>query len=193
MGSCFTLHSNTTDRPLWTTLYSGCFRILVGSNGKISKRLRGGTFTKSSNRILKIGENRSAILHLLLVETLDVVHIKSPNSSVYMVNRLLYQHQLGCLSPICSKCRRLLTFDLQVDVILINSEAVPGHAGVFAAVVSLSRVHLQGAVVMNDVRVSIQGAGAALLKPESQRRLREPFPEIPPTRSSVRGSVQLTR
>lgn len=35
VGSCFTLHSNTTDRPLWTTLYSGCFRILVGSDGKI--------------------------------------------------------------------------------------------------------------------------------------------------------------
>lgn len=64
VGSCFTLHSNTTDRPLWTTLYSGCFRILVGSDGKMSKRLRGGTFAKYSNRILKIGENCSAILHL---------------------------------------------------------------------------------------------------------------------------------
>lgn len=73
------------------------------------------------------------------------------------------------LSLICSKCRGLLTFDLQVDVILINSQAVPSHAGVFAAVVSLSRVHLQSAVVMNDVGVSIQGAGAAVLEPESQR------------------------
>lgn len=73
-------------------------------------------------------------------------------------------------------------------MILINSEAVPGHAGVFPAVVSLSRVHLQGAVVMNDVRVSIQGAGAALLKPESHRRPLEPFTEIQSTRSSVRGS-----
>lgn len=32
-GSCFTVHSNTTDRPLWTSLYSGCFRIRVGSVG----------------------------------------------------------------------------------------------------------------------------------------------------------------
>lgn len=95
---------------------------------------------------------------------------------------------MDSLSLICSKCRRLLTFDLQVDVILINSEAVAGHAGVFTAVVSLSRVHLQSAVVMNDVRVSIQGAGAAVLKPESQRQLLEPFKVIQSTRSSVQGS-----
>lgn len=38
-GSCFTLHSNTTDLPLWTTLYSGCFRIRVGSDGTGTSRL----------------------------------------------------------------------------------------------------------------------------------------------------------
>lgn len=67
VGSCFTLHSNTTDRPLWTTLYSGCFRILVGSEGKIRKRFRGSKFTKYSNRMLEIiiGENCSAVLCLL--------------------------------------------------------------------------------------------------------------------------------
>lgn len=78
---------------------------------------------------------------------------------------------MHCLSLIGSKCKRPLTLDLQVDVILINSEAVPGHAGVFAAVVSLSRVYLQSAVVMNDVGVCVQGAGAAVLKPESQGHL----------------------
>lgn len=30
-GSCFTLHSKSTFPFLWTTLYSGCFRIRVGS------------------------------------------------------------------------------------------------------------------------------------------------------------------
>lgn len=75
---------------------------------------------------------------------------------------------MGRLSPFCSKHRGLLTFDLQVDVILISSEDVPGHTGVFTAVVSLSRVHLQGSVGMNDVRVFIHGAGAAVLEPEPQ-------------------------
>lgn len=92
------------------------------------------------------------------------------------------------LSLICSERGRLLTFDLQVDVILINSEAVPGHTGVFTAVVRLSRVHLQSAVGMNDVRVSIWGAGAAVLKPGSQRHLLEPFKEIQSPRCSVQGS-----
>lgn len=92
------------------------------------------------------------------------------------------------LSLICSERGRLLTFDLQVDVILINSEAVPGHTGVFTAVVRLSRVHLQSAVGMNDVRVSIRGAGAAVLKPGSQRHLLEPFKEIQSPRCSVQGS-----
>lgn len=39
-GSCFTLHSNTTDLPRWTTLYSGCFRIRVGSDGRGDKGVR---------------------------------------------------------------------------------------------------------------------------------------------------------
>lgn len=73
-------------------------------------------------------------------------------------------------------------------MILINSEAVPGHTGVSPAVVSLSRGHLQSAVVMNDVRVSIQGAGAAVLEPESQRHLLEPLQEIQSMCSSVQGS-----
>lgn len=64
-------------------------------------------------------------------------------------------------------------------MILINPEAVPGHAGVFAAVVSLCRVHLQSAVVVDDVRGSVQGAGATVLKPETQRHRLEPFEEIP--------------
>lgn len=75
-------------------------------------------------------------------------------------------------------------------MILINPEAVPGHAGVFTAVVRLSHGHLQSAVVMDDVRVSIQGAGAAVLKPEPQRRLLEPFNEIQSTRWRL---ISLTR
>lgn len=82
----------------------------------------------------------------------------------------------------------MLTFDLQVDMILISSKDVPGHAGVFTAVVSLSRVHLQSSVVMHDVSLSIHGAGAALLEPEPQRHLLEPFHQIQRTRSSVQGS-----
>lgn len=66
-------------------------------------------------------------------------------------------------------------------MILINSEAVPGHTGVFTAVVSLSRVNLQSAVVMNDVRVSIQGAGATVFKPETHTPLLQPFQEVQTT------------
>lgn len=65
-------------------------------------------------------------------------------------------------------------------MILINSEAVPGHTGVFTAVVSLSRAQLQSAVVVNDVRVSIQGAGAAVFEPETHRRPLQPPKSIPP-------------
>lgn len=79
-----------------------------------------------------------------------------------------------------SKCRNLLTFDLQDDVILINSEDVLGHTGVFTAVVSLSLAQHQSAVVVNDVRVSVQGAGATVFEPETQRRRLEPLKSIPP-------------
>lgn len=70
-------------------------------------------------------------------------------------------------------------------MILVDSEAVPGHTGVFTAVVSLSRVHLQSAVVVNDVRVSVQGAGATVFKPETQGHQLEPLKEIPWSRASV--------
>ena len=49
-----------------------------------------------------------------------------------------------------------------------DAQEVAGHAGVFAAVLRLSNVDLQGPVVMQDVRVSIQGTGAAVLKPGTQ-------------------------
>lgn len=78
-------------------------------------------------------------------------------------------------------------------MILIDSEAVPGHTGVFTAVVSLSRVHLQSAVVMNDVRVSIQGAGAAVLKPEAQTQLLESFKRDPITTFFSTALISLTR
>lgn len=91
------------------------------------------------------------------------------------------------MTPHC----KLLTFHLKVDVILADSQAVPGHTGVFAAVVSLSRAHLQSAVVVDDVRVSIQGAGATVFKPETQKHPLEPFKEIPWARSSVRFTHQV--
>lgn len=64
-------------------------------------------------------------------------------------------------------------------MILIKPEAVSGHTGVFATVVSLHHVHLQSAVVVVDVRLFVQGAGATVLKPETQRHQLEPFEEIP--------------
>lgn len=56
------------------------------------------------------------------------------------------------------KLKEALTFDLQVDVILVDSEDVSGHAGVFAAVSGLSYIDLQSPVVKHVVRFSIQGA-----------------------------------
>lgn len=94
--------------------------------------------------------------------------ISKTQITLFIINLILSEHKMGRLSPFCSKHRGLLTFDLQVDVILISSEDVPGHTGVFTAVVSLSRAHLQGSVDMRDVRVSIHGAGGAVLEPEPQ-------------------------
>ena len=36
-GSCLTLHSNEALMPLWTTLYSGCLRMRVGSGRRNDK------------------------------------------------------------------------------------------------------------------------------------------------------------
>lgn len=58
-------------------------------------------------------------------------------------------------------------------MILIDAEAVPGHTGVFATIVSLSYVDLQSPVVVEDVRVSIQGAGAAVFEPADRRADRQ--------------------
>lgn len=38
VGSCLTLHSNAALIPLWTTLYSGCFSIRVGSGVERERR-----------------------------------------------------------------------------------------------------------------------------------------------------------
>lgn len=50
-------------------------------------------------------------------------------------------------------------------MVLIDAEVVPGHAGVLPAVVRLSCVNLQRAVVVVDVRVSHQRAGPAVFEP----------------------------
>lgn len=63
-----------------------------------------------------------------------------------------------------------LTFDLQGDVVLIDTEVVPGYTDVFPAVVGLSCVNLQSPVLMVDVRVSVQRAGPAVFEPETDRR-----------------------
>lgn len=58
-----------------------------------------------------------------------------------------------------------VTFDLQVDVVLIDSQVVCGHAGVLPAVVRLNCMNLQRAVVVVDVRVSNQRAGPTVFEP----------------------------
>ena len=62
----------------------------------------------------------------------------------------------------------LLTFDLQVDVVLVGAQGVAGHAGVLPTVEGLRHVELQGPVVVDHVRLPVQGAGAAVFEPESQ-------------------------
>lgn len=56
VGSCLTLHSKAALMPLWTTLYSGCFRIRVGSNVE-----RKGRAVKTGHRGLS--EAQDDILH----------------------------------------------------------------------------------------------------------------------------------
>lgn len=50
-------------------------------------------------------------------------------------------------------------------MVLIHAEVVPGHAGVLPAVVRLSCVNLQRAVVVVDIWVSHQRAGPAVFEP----------------------------
>lgn len=50
-------------------------------------------------------------------------------------------------------------------MVLRDAEVIPGHAGVFPAVCGLRHVDLQRSVLMEDVSVSLQHAGAAVLKP----------------------------
>lgn len=63
-----------------------------------------------------------------------------------------------------------LTFDLQVDVVLINTQVIPRYTGVFPAVVGLSCVNLQSPVLMVDVWVSVQRAGPAVFEPDTDRK-----------------------
>lgn len=62
----------------------------------------------------------------------------------------------------------ILTFDLQVNMILRDTEVISGHAGVFDTVSALSRGNLQSSIVVLNVRFSLQNAEAAVFKPESQ-------------------------
>lgn len=50
-------------------------------------------------------------------------------------------------------------------MVLREAEAVPGHAGVFPAVRGVRHVDLQRSVLMEDISISLQHAGAAVLKP----------------------------
>lgn len=55
-------------------------------------------------------------------------------------------------------------------MVLIDTEVIPGHTGVFPAVVGLSCVNLQSPVLVVDVRVSVQRAGPAVFEPDTDRR-----------------------
>lgn len=68
-----------------------------------------------------------------------------------------------------------LTFCVQVDMVLIDTKHVAGNTGVFAFVLCLSYLNLQSTVIMQDVSVSIQGAGSGVFKPEAQRVSRTEF------------------
>lgn len=66
---------------------------------------------------------------------------------------------------------RFLTLDLQVYMILRDPKHVSGHTGVFATITCLSTMNLQCAIVMNSVRVSIEGAGSSVFKPATDSSL----------------------
>lgn len=70
------------------------------------------------------------------------LYFKYQNSAVIALCELL-QYLVVCTPWLLDlQCRKTLTSDLQVDVILIDTEGVPGHTGVFASVVGLSYVNL---------------------------------------------------
>lgn len=56
-------------------------------------------------------------------------------------------------------------------MVLRDAEVVPGDAGVFPAVYSLRHVDLQRSVLMEHVGISVQHAGAAVLKPAQAQRM----------------------
>ena len=64
---------------------------------------------------------------------------------------------------------RGLTFDLQLDVVLLDAQGVGGDAGVAAAVDGLGRVDLQGAVLVDHVGVHVLDGRGAALEPAGER------------------------
>lgn len=87
------------------------------------------------------------------------------------------------------KWRPTLTFDLQIDVVLVDTEAVSGHACVSATVVILSYVDLQSPIVVQDVRVSVEGTGPAVFEPEAKRHPPRELSKRHTTLSSAKGSL----
>lgn len=74
----------------------------------------------------------------------------------------------------CSECAEwqvftlLLTFDLQVDVVLLAAQVVGGNAGVFSAVLRLGHMDLQCAVGVKHVWIPSQYTILPVLGPERQ-------------------------
>ena len=64
-----------------------------------------------------------------------------------------------------------LTFDLQLDVVLLDAQGVGGDAGVAAAVERLGRVDLQRAVLVDHVGVQVLDGRGAALEPAGERGL----------------------
>lgn len=71
-------------------------------------------------------------------------------------------------------------------MILIAAPHVAGNTRVFSTVLGLSYGNLDGAVLVQDVRVSVEGAGASVFEPKTERCpfMKKRFV----TPSSVRGS-----
>lgn len=63
------------------------------------------------------------------------------------------------------------TFNLQIDVVLIDAKVVRGYAGVLSTVVRLNCMNFQRAIDTVDVRVSNQRAWPTVFEPGDSGKL----------------------
>ncbi len=64
-----------------------------------------------------------------------------------------------------------LTFNLQVDMVLLDPQVVSSNAGVLSAIQRLGHVDLQCTILMDYIRVAALNAGLTVFEPARQQQM----------------------